>query len=103
MILSSNTKRVLAVMAVATALCADQISVAAPVAQPAGGEITQIASRLVSRLTRNLRRVMPAAIEQPRRSAPADVVVSRSALHVACVCVRSITTPSQFPLPPPTR
>ena len=63
----SNTRRVLAVVAVTTALCADHAAIGASNARPQATEIANIAARVVTRLTENLRRVMPGVIQQPAR------------------------------------
>jgi ribosomal protein L14 len=98
----SNTRRVLAVVAVTTALCADQAAVAASNARPQATEIGQIAARVVVRLAQNLRRAMPGVIHEPGRQAvfveqslPRTIVPA--SMLVAHVCV----SPFQFRLPPP--
>jgi hypothetical protein len=98
----STTKRVLAVLAVTTALCADQAVTVAPAARAQGVEFGQLASRLVTRLARNFRRTLPAAIREPAReqrspdpeSALFAVADFPSAGHAPI-------SPFQFRLPPP--
>ena len=103
--LSIRTRRILAVMAVTTALCADQAAVASPAARPQqGGELAQMASRLVGRLTDNLRRVMPVAMHRPRCPQRAAASPSRRPLAPAAPAPRhALVSPFQFRLPPPTR
>ena len=98
----STTKHVLAVVAVTTALCADQAVVAAPAARPQAVEIGQIASRLVSRLAQNFRQVMPSAL---RERACRDHFAEPAQARVACTATASVRhvvfSPFQFRLPPP--
>jgi len=95
----SRSQKVLAVAFLATALCADRAITAAPAFQPQTTSGT-LAGRLVSRLSVNLRRTIPAArVYQTRREgiaqqtafvAPAPAIILPIAL-----------SPFQFRLPPP--
>jgi hypothetical protein len=101
MTLNTKTRRVLAVMAVTTALCADQVAVAAP-ARAQRTEIGQMASRLVSRLTQSLRQGMPSVLAQPARqqrpaAKPARQIAATTPLSVG----HALSSPFQFRLPPP--
>jgi hypothetical protein len=93
----------LVVVAMTTALCADQIVVAAPSAQPRPVEIAQMAQRLVSRLSENLRNTVPAATlcqarSEVRQANPASPAIAwetpASVQHIPA-------SPFQFRLPPP--
>jgi hypothetical protein len=98
----STTRRVLAVMAVTTALCADQAAMASPAGRDQGVEIGQLASRLVSRLAQNFRRAMPAVLREPvRQPNPADPSAPVIAPAVPLSVVRAPLSPFQFRLPPP--
>jgi hypothetical protein len=98
----STTRRVLAVVAMTTALCADQAAIAAPAARPHGTEIAQIASRLVSRLAQNFRRVMPAAFSAPaRQHCFADLVAPAFSHASPRSPAHAPLSPFQFRLPPP--
>src|SRR5262245_28655671 len=94
-----RTKHVIAVVVVATALCADRSLSAAPTPR---GEISEgLARSIASKLTSNLRRaVAPAVTIEPVRS---DEVVRPFALPIpeAASGVRSEFSPFQFRLPPP--
>jgi hypothetical protein len=102
MTLNTKTRRVLAVMAVTTALCADQVAVAAPAVRPQRVEIGQMASRLVGRLTRSLRQGMPDAIVQPaRQQRPAARPMQQAAAATPLSVGHAPGCPFQFRLPPP--
>ena len=97
----STTRRVLAVMAVTTALCADRVAVVSP-GRPQRVEISQIASRLVSRLAQNFRRVIPAAFPEPtRQQGIADPVAPQFAAGSPVSLAHPPLSPFQFRLPPP--
>ena len=94
----SKTRHILAVVAVTTALCADQMLAAAPLPKPQVGEI---AARVIERLAEPFRRTVPNAIRPIARArtmsqpaAPAERSAEVPALH----CELS---PFQFRLPPP--
>src|ERR1051325_7607688 len=99
-----RTRQVIAVMMVATALCADRAVVAAPQAgvveagNAAGG--ARGISGFVSRLTSNLQRAIPAPAVQPVR-AQEHVQLQPLAIRQAASGVRSDYAPFQFRLPPP--
>ncbi|HWE03228.1 MAG TPA: hypothetical protein VG326_12535 [Tepidisphaeraceae bacterium] len=98
----SNTKRVLAVVAVATALCADQAAIAANNARPQATEIADMAARVVNRLTQNLRRVMPGAIDEPaRQQVFAEQSQRRIIIPASMPVAHVFANPFQFRLPPP--
>lgn len=89
----------MAVALVATALCADRVAVAAPVNRP---QVSEMAGRLVNRLTVGLRRVMPAVRlhEARQEGAAAYVAVLNSCLQPS-ISARQSFSPFQFRLPPP--
>ena len=93
------TRQVLAVVAVTTALCADQVVQAAPVART---QTIELAGRLVMRLAQRLRRVV-ASIRpwQERLRGLAQVRRTSLVLVPAMVAPRRIS-PFQFRLPPPS-
>ena len=93
------TRQVLAVVAVTTALCADQVVQAAPVART---QTIELAGRLVMHLARRLRRVV-AAIRPWQERLRGVLQLRRPALMpaLAFVAPRPIS-PFQFRLPPPT-
>jgi len=100
----SNTRRVLAVVAVTTALCADQAAIGASNARPQATEIANIAARVVTRLTENLRRVMPGVIQQPaRQSAFAEQTLPETIMPASMPVAHVLVSPFQFRLPPPIR
>ena len=98
----STTRRVLAVVAVTTALCADQAAMSAPATRQEPGEIALMASRLVTRLAQNLRRAMPVILRQSAR--PALATGTADLLSPAAEPdgpVFAGLSPFQFRLPPP--
>ena len=97
-----TTRQVLAVMVVATALCADHAASAAPVVahrSPAPG----LARSLASRLTGNLSRAVHATRFEPARR-DGEQTVSRLAFvtHADPLVYDASASPFQFRLPPPT-
>lgn len=98
----STTRRVLAVMAVTTALCADRAAMAQASARPERAEIAQLASRIVNRLAQNFKRVMPAALRAPVRQQQATDVTNGGVFEAASAPVlHRPLSPFQFRLPPP--
>jgi hypothetical protein len=101
--MGQRTRHILAVLAVSTALCADQAVMAAPTRPTAGAELAQMAGRLVDRLSRSFRRVTlatwPTDLSRrwpERRSAPQPIRTATAAAPA-----HSPTSPFQFRLPPP--
>jgi hypothetical protein len=101
--MGQRTRHILAVLAVSTALCADQAVMAAPNGPTAGAELAQMAGRLVDRLSRSFRRVTLATWPTDfsrrwpeRRSAPGPISTA-----TAVAPARIPTSPFQFRLPPP--
>jgi hypothetical protein len=93
-----RTRQVIAVMVVATALCADRAVASAP----AQARATQTKS-LASRITTSFRQTVPASVQL----APARTAELASTFPLA-ICetasgVRSEFSPFQFRLPPPVR
>src|SRR5688572_8488229 len=97
---NQRTRQVLAVMAVTTALCADQVVAAAPALRP---QVAHLAGRIVERLTLSFRRTVAAAIpvrQDARRVTTASA--GRTFLNRGAVCInRYAATPFEFRLPPP--
>jgi hypothetical protein len=95
----SKTRQILAVMAVTTALCADHVASAAPVSR---GPVTEMAGRLVTRLTQSFRRVIPSAVRSPvRQQRLAAPMSQRFVASASALPVRQQLDPFQFRLPPP--
>jgi hypothetical protein len=92
-----RTKHVIAVMVVATALCADRAVAAAPASSHAR---TATSKSLASRITTSFRQTLPSVRLQPGRTMesagnfPLPIRESASG-------VRSEFSPFQFRLPPP--
>jgi hypothetical protein len=94
-----RTRHVIAVMVVATALCADRSVSAAPVARP----LSQgLARTFASKLTTSLRRAVATSRVQVVRSVEAAPVFAPP-IREAASGVRSQFSPFQFRLPPPSR
>jgi hypothetical protein len=98
----SGRRRILAVVVVTTALCADQAAIAAPAVRPQPAEIGSIAQRLVGRLTENLRRVIPSNCYGAARCSGVNSAQPRLWTPIAALAAahRPIA-PFQFRLPPP--
>jgi hypothetical protein len=100
--LSRRHRQVLAVLAVTTALCADQVSAAAPALRE---QVAELPGRIVSRLTQSFGRTVSAAPqvlpEQRASSARASTPVQVEPA-VAPVNSQRLISPFQFRLPPPT-
>ena len=97
--LMSKTRHILAVVAVATALCADQAICAAPAPAP---RVTEIAARLVDKLAKPFRRTVPSAVRpmSPSRGMFAAIDASSCPPPATAPWHREVS-PFQFRLPPP--
>ena len=96
--MNRNSRKILAVMIVTAALCADRALAAGPTIRPAVGNI---ASSFVGRLQRNLSRTVSQAKLRQVRSVsepPTAVVV---VAPVSPLGVYVVASPFQFRLPPP--
>ena len=88
-------------LAVTTALCADQVSASAPVLRP---QTASLAGRIVSRLTQSFgRTVADASQVQPRHRSLARPAAERPPVTRASVPApaHQPLSPFQFRLPPP--
>jgi len=93
-----HARHVIAVTLMATAICADRVAPAAP----APTTTSHFASRLIERLSMNLRRVLPAVtLYQPRRFEPGIAVRRPPALADQGFIPALRLSPFQFRLPPP--
>ena len=92
-----RTRHVIAVMVVATALCADRTVSAAPVVRP---QSQGLARTFASRLTTSLRRAIAPARVQSVRSVE-DAPICEQPIRDAASGFRSEFSPFQFRLPPP--
>jgi hypothetical protein len=95
-----RTRQVLLALTVTTALCADQVAVAAPAMRP---QVAELAGRIVTRLTRSFRQVV--AVELPVHARQRSGQASDDARFVdRSLDVRHPElSPFQFRLPPPSR
>lgn len=97
--LMRKARHIFAVVAVTTALCADQMVAAAPLARPQVGEM---AARVIERLAQPFRRTIPNAVRPIARTRVATpqaaAFVERPAEVPGLHCQFS---PFQFRLPPP--
>jgi hypothetical protein len=92
-----RTRHVIAVMVVATALCADRAVAAAPAQARAAAP-----KSLASRITTSFRQQVPSVRLQPARSLESAASFPLPICETASG-VRSQFSPFQFRLPPPTR
>ena len=96
----SRARHILAVVAVTTALCADQVVSAAPLPRP---HVNELAARFVSRIAQTFRRTPTRSIRVHSR-----FQVASKPSRVLCKSIGDRTTfqpefsPFQFRLPPPT-
>jgi hypothetical protein len=98
--LMSKARHILAVVAVATALCADQAVAAAPAPAP---HVAEMAGRLVDRLSQPFRRTLPSALKPINRYSPARIVAVTLCRPMSAIsAARPEFSPFQFRLPPPT-
>lgn len=97
--MNQRSRKIVAVMIVTAALCADRTFAAAPALRPAVGDI---AGRFVDRLTRNLGRTVNRQVKlaqvRSQNDRPAVFVVAVPVLPVA---LHATASPFQFRLPPP--
>jgi hypothetical protein len=99
--MTQRTRQVLLALTVTTALCADQVAVAAPAMRP---QVSQLAGRIVTRLTRSFRQVVTVELPvharqrwgEPARPELSAVAPATDVPHVP-------VSPFQFRLPPPAR
>jgi hypothetical protein len=93
-----HARHVIAVTLMATAICADRIGPATPAQAP----ITPFTTRLIERLGKNLRRVLPAvALYQPHRVDPDATARRPLPLSDQAFFNAPSFSPFQFRLPPP--
>lgn len=86
-------------MVVATALCADRVAAAAPVAR---SPVRQMARQLATRLTVGFRRVVPVArVHEARQENLTAAVAITPSEPVLAFVQRAPLSPFQFRLPPP--
>ena len=98
--MTRKTRQVLLALTVTTALCADQVAVAAPTLRP---QVAELAGRIVNRLSHSFRQVVRADLPvharqrglRPQAPALAVVAAAESVPHPTLSAF-------QFRLPPPT-
>ena len=91
-------RHLIAVTLLATALCADRVSLAAPVQRPAA----EAAGGIIQRLSVNLRRAMPPLrLYQPRAVAPQAAVAPSPVPRPIPLAAVIHLSPFDFRLPPP--
>jgi hypothetical protein len=98
--MTRRTRQVLLALTVTTALCADQVAVAAPTMRP---QVAELAGQIVTRLSRTFRQTV--TVELPVHARTRAVAPSRderpSPASSDAVPHRPVS-PFQFRLPPPT-
>jgi len=95
----SKSRHILAVLAVTVALCADQFASAAPLAK---APVTEMAARLVIRLSQSFARTTSNDVrpEVRRPGAVPPVMTWNATMHEPVVAHQAVS-PFQFRLPPP--
>jgi hypothetical protein len=99
--MTRRTRQVLLALTVTTALCADQVAVAAPTLRP---QVAELAGQIVTRLGRTFRQSV--TVELPVHVRARDVHVSRpevSSFVSSDDVPHRPVSPFQFRLPPPAR
>jgi hypothetical protein len=98
--MTRKTRQVLLALTVTTALCADQVAVAAPTMRP---QVAELAGQIVTRLSRTFRQTV--SVELPVHARTRAVAPSRDEQSPPAssddVAHRPVS-PFQFRLPPPT-
>ena len=97
--MTRKTRQVLLALTVTTALCADQVAVAAPTLRP---QVAELAGQIVTRLSRSFRQSV--TVELPVHARRRDVHASRpEPLRVVSTddIPHQSASPFQFRLPPP--
>ena len=95
----SRSRHILAVVAVTTALCADQVISAAPLPRP---PIAEMAARLVTRLSQSFQRTVPGEFREAVRHHPtSDRIEAAQSPLPEPVILQCGLSPFQFRLPPP--
>lgn len=95
----SKARHILAVVAVATALCADQAVAAAPLPKP---QMAEMAARLVERLSHPFRQTVPSVVRPLNRTRAALIEPAAAPMPVVVESIRNCEfSPFQFRLPPP--
>jgi hypothetical protein len=89
-------------VAVTTALCADHVVRAAPVSVSSRTQVSEIAGRIVQRLTVSFRRTVadPAAVRPETRVSDRRTIEHCETVTTVSIAHRAVT-PFQFRLPPP--
>jgi len=95
----SRARHILAVVAVTTALCANQVVSAAPLPRP---HVTEIAAHFVGRFSQTFRRTVPNSVRGAVRQ-QVDTVPSPARFDPErdAVAFQREFSPFQFRLPPP--
>jgi hypothetical protein len=101
--MTRNTRTIVAVTLLATALCADRAVAASAAAEGSRVEAGPVTRGFAQRLTVSLRRVVAAVKLHPsRQEGVADCVLAvQSAQAQVLTCHTDQGTPFQFRLPPP--
>jgi hypothetical protein len=95
-----RSRHVLAAVVVATALCADRASAAAPQVRP---QVSQLARTVANKLTSSFRRVVPTVrFVENRREGVCDASESMRTEVRTPIVHATLGSPFQFRLPPPT-
>ena len=94
-----RSRHVLAAVVVATALCADRASAAAPLDKP---QVAQLARTVAKKLTSSFRRVVPSIrFVENRREGLCDLTASLRTEVRTPIVHATMGSPFQFRLPPP--
>jgi hypothetical protein len=97
--MTRRTRQVLLALTVTTALCADQVAVAAPTMRP---QVANLAGQIVNRLSRSFRQAV--TVELPVHARRRESQPSRPGLSVVAPIAdlpHRPVSPFQFRLPPP--
>ena len=99
--MTRRTRQVLLALTVTTALCADQVAVAAPTMRP---QVAGLAGQIVNRLSRSFRQAV--TVEMPVHARRGEGQPTRREIPASAPAVdlpHRPLSPFQFRLPPPAR
>src|SRR5437763_17192377 len=98
--MTRKTRQVLLALTVTTALCADQVAVAAPTLRP---QVAELAGQIVTRLSRSFRQSVNVELPVHARRHPAPPVRTELSVMTPAESVpHRPVSPFQFRLPPPS-
>ena len=96
--MTHRTRQVLLALTVTTALCADQVAVAAPTIRP---QVAELAGRIVNRLTRSFRQAVTVELPVHARQRWGEQSDDAQPVDRSVDVLHPELSPFEFRLPPP--